>query len=553
MHRHSTRRLARSCKSVLLHDLHLLICKRGWRLALPPRGADAGHVRVKAPPAHTARARLTALRQPLRAVCTGAGPAHRITQAEMPSQAQEARPQADASCRPGTPPPSGAGSPHCKGRGHGGLESLGDLLPAPSVSARVPATPGFTVDGQAEGPQEGGLGRGQGRCLETRQEPLPGAGVGIPCRSREDTDKGTKNRAGALGGNQGRQGDGARPGGGGMGGGLRPLWPASVSQPRTQAGMVWEGWGASSPSEAVCLPVLCEHEKGRATSRDSAGTQRKGLRAHSTRGAGQRRKTQKQRARKWDPSAGGRGTGPCVPTDASGAHGRWGHPGPAALPGVDKLTTSWPVPPAPGWGDPVPPCSGWPDPAPGAPPEGLPPCSGAGIPHGRREASSCPPPPTPALRSPENAPLCGSQAHCVARASRCGPRGAHHAEPGTAAAPRLDTRVFTLAHVCVPGHQGKARRDPGPPTTLAGDRVQPAPAHLPSHSCWDGNCQVTGWLKGSAAQPGPPRAEPHRLCEEASQGSSCTSLHQGPGSSRGLPAGALPQGPGTRGAATRTF
>ena len=162
----------------------------------------------------------------------------------MPSQAREAQPQADTSCRPGTPPPSGAGSPHRKGRGHRGLESLGDLFQAPSVSARVPATPGFTVDGQAEGPREGGPGRGQGRCLETRQEPLPGAGVGIPCRSREDTDKGTKNRAGALGGNQGRQGDGARPGAGGA---LQPLWPASVSQPRTRAGMVWGGWGCLVP------------------------------------------------------------------------------------------------------------------------------------------------------------------------------------------------------------------------------------------------------------------------------------------------------------------
>lgn len=35
-----------------------------------------------------------------------------------------------------------------------------------------------------------------------------GARVGIPCRSQEDTEEGTKERAGALGGNQGCQGDG---------------------------------------------------------------------------------------------------------------------------------------------------------------------------------------------------------------------------------------------------------------------------------------------------------------------------------------------------------
>ena len=75
LHRHATRRLARPRKSALLHDLHFLIRKRGWRLALRPRGADAGHVRINAPPAHTAQARLTALRQPLRAACTGVGPA----------------------------------------------------------------------------------------------------------------------------------------------------------------------------------------------------------------------------------------------------------------------------------------------------------------------------------------------------------------------------------------------------------------------------------------------------------------------------------------------
>ena len=126
----------------------------------------------------------------------------------------------------------------------------------------------------------------------------------------------------------------------------------------------------------------------------------------------------------------------------------------------------------------------------------------------RRPAASVPPHPPCTHRK---MPLCAAHRPIVWHQHP----GAGRAAPTTPSlvpppAPRLGTRVFTLAHVCVPGHPRKARRDPGPPTTLAGDRVQPAPAHLPGHSCRDGNRQVTGWLKGSAGQPGPcPRGPAH--------------------------------------------
>lgn len=85
-----------------------------------------------------------------------------------------------------------------------------------------------------------------------------------------------------------------------------------------------------------------------------------------------------------------------------------------------------------------------------APPGGLTSCSGGGLLHSRKEASSCqPPPPRPSpWSSQENGPLCGSQAHCAGPASRWGLRCARHAEPGTAPSPRLDIRVFRPAHVC---------------------------------------------------------------------------------------------------------
>lgn len=228
-----------------------------------------------------------------------------------------------------------------------------------------------------------------------------------------------------------------------------------------------------------------------------------------------------------------RAPSPLCLTDASGSTEEEGAPRPSPSPWSLALANSK-LPgqcPESRMGRPHPPLW-WPArPCTWAPPGGLTSCSGGGLLHSRKEASSCQPPPTPPPPTPpsqssqENGPLCGSQAHCAGPASRWGPRHARHAEPGTAPNPRLDTHVFRPAHVCAPGSQGKVCCDPGPPATLARDRVLPVLAHLPSHSCWDNGrvAEVTGCsdrqlctpsslrlcLRAAAAQP-PPGARPRR-------------------------------------------
>lgn len=62
--------------------------------------------------------------------------------------------------------------------------------------------------GRAEGAPGGRVREGSALPSNDAGAGCFGARVGIPCRSQENTEEGTKERAGALGGNQGCQGDG---------------------------------------------------------------------------------------------------------------------------------------------------------------------------------------------------------------------------------------------------------------------------------------------------------------------------------------------------------
>ena len=89
---------------------------------------------------------------------------------------------------------------------------------------------------------------------EAGAKPLLGAGVGIPCRSWENTEDRTKEGAGVLGRNESHQGDRGR--------GSFCLRPsqASVSQPR--GGLRGQGRAlASSEAVLVCTTVLCKPEE----------------------------------------------------------------------------------------------------------------------------------------------------------------------------------------------------------------------------------------------------------------------------------------------------
>lgn len=143
---------------------------------------------------------------------------------------------------------------------HRGLERLGNLLQGPGITARVPATPGLTVDERGLwGPRrEGREGSAVLPGDNAGAKPLLGDGAGIPCRSWENTEEGTKERARWLGGNQGHQGDRlASRGRGGFyvqGCLLQPQFP----NPWLQAGVIWGKAGRAGESSGLlgrCLPV----------------------------------------------------------------------------------------------------------------------------------------------------------------------------------------------------------------------------------------------------------------------------------------------------------
>lgn len=373
---------------------------------------------------------------------------------------------------------------------------------------------------RAEGPQGGGLGWGQQRCWETRQEPLLGAGAGrtqTTGQKRQECWAGTRS-----------PGRWAR-----LGGGMAPVGSLSfLTQGMGRSGL---RSGGLSSSEAVWLPILCQHEglvhyKDPTTCRDTLP----GRRGHGTTAPTGRQQLEAGAAGREGPP--GQAAAWCrrpgdrllpVPPMPRCPRKRRGHLDPAPPLGPWSWQThNCPTgAPSPGWGDPIPPCGGQPDPAPGPHLGDSPLAVGVGCSTaGRRHPAANLPRPAPSpWSSQENGPLCGSQAHCAGPASRWGLCCARHAEPGTAPSPRLDIRVFRPAHMCAPGFKGKACCDPGPPATLAGDRVLPAPAHLPSHSCWDNGrvAEVTGcsdgqlWtpsslrrrLRAAAARP-PPGARP---------------------------------------------
>lgn len=233
--------------------------------------------------AHSQRSALSASQV---SVCTRVSPAghHRHGCQARPGQGspRQSRVQVPLPRAPGpTPaigegtyfPPGQAGSqkpPPMKHTSTQRLGGLGNLLQGPGITARGPATPGLTVDERGLwGPRrEGGEGSAVLPGDNAGAKPLLGDGAGIPCRSWENTEEGTKERARWLGGNQGHQGDRlASRGRGGFcvqGLLLQPQFP----NPWLQAGVVWGKEGragrALASSEAVSQSVqeaLCEHEQ----------------------------------------------------------------------------------------------------------------------------------------------------------------------------------------------------------------------------------------------------------------------------------------------------
>ena len=181
---------------------------------------------MQAVPAHPAQAQFTALCQAHGSVGTRAGPAHRHhgqrCQARLRKPGAEQSPGclsiATGRCQPKARKPMSlwGWQPPLSGERPQGLGEVDAWLQVPGVSASVPATSSFTVDSRLRGPRGGGLGWGQQRCWETRQEPLPGAGAGR-------TQMRGQKRSRSAGREPGRQGD--RPDWG-VG---WPLRPASVS------------------------------------------------------------------------------------------------------------------------------------------------------------------------------------------------------------------------------------------------------------------------------------------------------------------------------------